>query len=123
MIFVAMPSLGTVDDYTLKTGLLRESVYRKLADLFDKNPGKVFIAPVITGYLLAPYMEKSPEWFNWRDHCLSILDRCDEVWVLMYEGWTLPTPVMDTLHNISIGVHGEITHALQSGKSVKFVSL
>lgn len=123
MIFVSMPSLGTVDDYTLKTGLLRETVYRKLAELFDKNPGKVFVAPVVMGYLLAPYMEKSPDWLNWKDHCLSILDRCDEVWVLMYEGWTLPSPVMDTSHNTSTGVHGEITHALQSGKTVKFVSL
>lgn len=48
-----------------------------------------------------------PTWEMWGAHCRALIERCDEVLVLMYDGW-------DT----SDGVAGEIAHAQTCGKTV-----
>jgi nucleoside 2-deoxyribosyltransferase len=50
------------------------------------------------------------DWNFWKDFDRAFLEICDEVWVLMIDGW-----------QESKGVHAEINIAVSLGKSVVFV--
>jgi Domain of unknown function (DUF1937) len=49
-------------------------------------------------------------WAEWEDYDLTVLDRCDELWVLMLEGW-----------KESIGVSAEIDFANMKPMSIRYM--
>jgi hypothetical protein len=50
------------------------------------------------------------DWNSWRGHDLNLLSRCDEIYVMMIDGY-----------KESLGVRGEVKFALQNDIPVKFI--
>ena len=69
---------------------------------------------VISPMSLMPAMVHLPDhaadWASWEQYCKTLLNVCDEVWVLCLPGW-----------DCSIGVGGEIQYAKKLGKPVKYI--
>lgn len=108
LIFIAIPSKGTVTDNQLKEGFLRF-----LAELHLGYPQHTFISPMVQDYALLKYMPSTEAtWAAWGHHCKTLIERSDGVWVLRFEGW-------DT----SVGVRGEIEHANQHNKPVTMIEV
>jgi hypothetical protein len=106
LVFIAIPTKGTV-----QKGAMTETFLKHLASLYLAHPDVTFWAPMVQDYALLKYMPSiDASWDAWGAHCRRMIESCDEVWVLKYDGW-------DT----SKGVAGEIEHAKQFGKPVKFV--
>jgi hypothetical protein len=95
LIFIAVPSSGVVRD-----GALTSEFISDLAELHTRYPQHTFISPMLQDYALLPYMKLNATWEDWGHHCRTIIERSDEVWVLMYDGW-----------ETSVGVRGECEHA------------
>jgi hypothetical protein len=107
LIFIAIPTKGTVSEGALTSEFLKD-----LATLTLKFPEHTFIAPMVQDYALLKYMPNvDATWEVWGRHCRTLIERSDEVWVMEYFGW-------DT----SVGVAGEIEHAHFNLKPVKFVN-
>jgi hypothetical protein len=108
IIFIAIPTKGTVTD-----GKLNESFLRTLARLHQDFPDYTFISPMVQDYQLLPYMDNvEATWEKWGHHCRDLIAVCDEVWVLMYAGWST-----------SVGVAGEVAHATLHNKPVSYLSV
>lgn len=106
VIFIAVPSKGVVAD-----GKLKREFLQHMAQLTIQNPQLTFISPMVQDYQLLEFMPgTTATWVDWGKHCKALIERSDEIWVLMYEGW-------DT----STGVAGEIEHAKLNEKPVKYV--
>lgn len=107
LIFIAIPTKGTVTD-----GKLNEQFLKDLAMLHLKHPEHTFVAPMVQDYQLLKYMPNTDAtWECWGQHCRIRIERCDTVWVLQYDGW-------DT----SKGVAAEIEHAQKFLKLITFVN-
>lgn len=104
LVFVAIPSKGTVVD-----GALRKEFLMKLAELHENNPGITFVSPMVQDYQILEFLSVEPIWEELGKHCRCLIERSDEVWVLMYEGWKEST-----------GVTAEVAHAKQHGKPVYY---
>ena len=107
LIFIAVPTSGVA-----ARGRLFESFPRDVALLHLKFPQHTFIAPMIQDYALLPHMSVEATWEEWGHHCRTIIERCDQVWVLMYKGY-------DT----SVGVAAEVKHAEENGVPVCWLAL
>jgi hypothetical protein len=108
IIFIAIPSAGTVKDGTLTPDFLK-----RMAELVADMPQHTFISPMIQDYALLPYMPAvEATWEVWGAHCRRLIEVCDEVWVLTYPGWAA-----------SVGVTGEVNHATYFGKTVRFLDV
>lgn len=110
IIFIAMPTKGTAEASSAATGLLKEQVYLELARLHDEHPDYTFVAPMVQDYLLLKHLDKEPVWAVWGDRCRRLIERADEVWVLMFEGW-----------DVSVGVQGELDHAKLHQRPVLYI--
>ena len=121
VIFIAMPTKGSTLRESAETGRMREAVYKDIARLHEKYPDYTFIAPMVQDYCLLPHLLVDPDWAQWGDHCRRLIERCDEVWVLMYEGWCKPVYAMDDIYNNSVGVRGELEHATKHRVPVSFI--
>ena len=121
VVFIAMPTEGSTLRESADTGRMRERVYKDLAKLHELDPHITFIAPMMQDYCLLPHLLVEANWEQWGDHCRRLIERCDEVWVLMYEGWRKPVYAMDDIYNTSKGVRGELEHAAKHGVSVSFI--
>lgn len=107
LIFVAMPTKGAVDN-----GVIRPMVNEWLAKLHLEHPDHAFVAPMIQDYQLLAFMpQTTATWAAWGGHCKILIERCDEVWVMMLGGY-------DT----SVGVKGEIEWANKHDKPVVMIS-
>ena len=104
MIYVASP-------YTHRDWAMREERYqaacRQVADMLCR--GVEAFSPICHSHPLAGYGLPG-DWAFWRDYDLKFLEMCDEIWVLMLDGWEEST-----------GVQAEIAAALKMGKRVVFV--
>ena len=106
LIFIAMPTKGSVLD-----GAITPSVLSYIANLHFEYPEHTFIAPMIQDYQLLKFMpDVEATWQNWGQHCRTLIERSDQVWVLTLEGF-------DT----SVGVKGEIEHARAYNVPVFFI--
>lgn len=106
LIFIAIPSKGTVKDSKLTEEFLAD-----LATLHLKYPEHTFVAPMVQDYQLLRHMPAlNATWQDWGKHCRLLIERCDAVWIMKYEGW-------DT----SVGVEGELQHAQKFLKTINFV--
>ena len=121
VVFIAMPTEGSTLRESADTGRMREAVYKDLARLHEQYPDHTFIAPMVQDYCLLPHMLVEANWEQWGDHCRRLIERCDEVWVLMYEGWRKPVYAMDDIYNTSKGVRGELEHAAMHRVPVSFL--
>ena len=54
--------------------------------------------------------KSSGVWSDWREYDLTMIDHCDEMWVVMMPGWEKST-----------GVQSEIRHCNFTGKPVRYV--
>lgn len=99
LIFIAIPTKGTVVN-----GALTEEFLCDLAQMHVAFPQHTFISPMVQDYQLLKFMKVEPVWAEWGKHCRTIIERCDEVWVMQYHGWAE-----------SVGVSGEIQHAQSAG--------
>lgn len=107
IIFIAVPSRGVV-----KNGELRPEFLQEVARLQLAHPEKTFVAPMIQDYALLKYMPNvEATWAKWGHHCRDLIEVCDQVWVLKYEGW-----------GSSIGVAAEISHAGVCNKLVVYLN-
>ena len=52
VIFISMPSKGSVSDNSKETGMLKDMVYRTVAKLHEMHPDYTFIVPMIQDYTL-----------------------------------------------------------------------
>lgn len=117
VVFVAIPTKGTV-----VKGQITEQVKRDIARLHDKFPNDVFVCPMLQDYQLLPHLESSEaSYAKWGNRCEQLLAKCDEVAVLMYEGWSGPLLERDGQMCTSVGVEGEIKYAFDKGINVAFV--
>lgn len=106
LIFIAIPTEGTVENGKLTWEFLHD-----LAKLHLNYPSHTFISPMVQDYQLLQFMPNTDAtWKNWGRHCRTLIERCDAVWVLKYEGWSE-----------SKGVVGEIEHAQKFLKTVTFI--
>jgi hypothetical protein len=74
------------------------------------SKGNVVISPIAYGHPLLEFVEMPYDWQFWSNFCLTFLDRCDEMHVLMMDGW-----------NVSRGVQEEIQFATEHGIPIKFI--
>ena len=104
MIYLSSP-------YTHSDSQVRGERYRaacrQVAEML--RCGVKAFSPICHSHPLAEYGVPG-DWAFWRDYDLKFLEMCDEVWVLMLDGW-----------DESVGVQAEITAALKMGKRVVFV--
>jgi hypothetical protein len=108
LIFIAIPTKGTVAD-----GKLTDAFLEFYAGLYEFYPEHTFIAPMIQDYAILKFMPNTPAtWETWGQHCRTLIERSDEVWVAQFDGW-------DT----SVGVRGEIDHAELHNKPVAYVGV
>lgn len=105
LIFISIPSKGTVKD-----GKIREEIFQDLATLYMENPNVGFVCTMAEQYQLLKYLNLSPTYDVFGSRCEAVVERCTAIWVLMYDGW-------DT----SVGVKGEIDHAIKHKIEVAFV--
>lgn len=121
VIFIAMPSMGAVNSESAVTGRLNEVVYKSIANFHVKNPNFTFVSPMVQDYNILAHMGKDPVWAVWQNHCRRLIERCDEVWVLMLDGWCNPNHKRDAVYNTSEGVAAEIEHAYSCEKIIRFI--
>jgi hypothetical protein len=107
LIFIAIPTTGTVRNSKLTPQFLK-----MLASLHTKYPQHTFIAPMVQDYQILKYMDVTATWEDWGKHCRALIERCDEVWVLKFEGW-----------DSSVGVAGEIECGVYHGKPIAFLEV
>jgi hypothetical protein len=113
IIFVAVPTKGVVHQQGVLTGQLRSQFLAGVAALQQQFPDYTFVAPMIQDYALLPYMKNvDATWEVWGHHCRTLIEVSNEVWVLMYAGWST-----------SVGVAGEIEHATLHNKPVSYLSV
>jgi len=121
VIFIGMPTIGSTDEHSASTGVMKEMVYRTVARLHEMYPQYTFVVPMIQDYALLKYLDKEPTWDVWGNHCRRLIERSDEVWIILMNGWLDPSYTKSSV-NTSSGVYGEITHALKHGVPVDFVN-
>lgn len=51
------------------------------------------------------------EWHFWREHDIDQLKDCDELWIVMLEGWLK-----------SVGIKGEIKYAMKNNMPIKLIT-
>jgi hypothetical protein len=68
---------------------VREENYRivsqKAAELVAE--GKAVISPITYGHTLLSFKEMPGDWEFWKNFCIEILDKCDELYVYQMKGW------------------------------------
>jgi hypothetical protein len=108
LVFIAIPTAGTVKD-----GNLTEEFLRFFAKLHEQHPEKTFLSPMAQDYQILPFLQsKEANWEVWGHRCRAVLSRCEVVWVLKFPGW-----------DKSVGVAGEIECARDYGIPVQYIEV
>lgn len=105
MIYLASP-------YSHPDPAVREHRFRKacrVAALFMRT-GQAVFSPIAHGHCICTYGLPT-DWRFWEPFDRQMLERCDEVAVLMLDGW-----------RESVGVRAEIQIASERGKPVRYVA-
>lgn len=74
--------------------------------------GHVAISPITYGHTLVEYRKMPTDWKFWTNFCISLLAKCDELWVLTIDG-----------HDKSKGVAEEIEYARANDIKVFYIPL
>jgi hypothetical protein len=107
LIFIAVPTSGVTTD-----GKLNAEFVAHVAGLHELYPQHTFIVPMIQDYALLPYLKVEATWEVWGHHCKALIKVCDEVWVMMYDGW-----------GTSTGVRAEIDIAADWHKAIYYLPI
>lgn len=105
MIYIASP-YNHIDPTLVELNYTLVSQYT--AKLVSQ--GITAISPITYGHTLLKFEKMPTSWEFWTDFCLSILVRCDELWIYQIPGW-----------DISLGVATEIEFAKQHNISIKYI--
>lgn len=90
----------------------RKVLHAKLAVLL-KNRGESIYAPIPETTCLTELGGLSgTSWKDWREHDLNLLQRCDELYVMLIQGW-----------RESLGVRGEVKFAIQNNIPIRFINM
>ncbi len=118
VVFIAIPTKGTVVN-----GRITEEVKRDIARLHDMFPEHTFVCPMIQDYELLAHLQSSEATYEvWGKRCEQLIAKCDEMIVLMYDGWAGPWLARDGNDCTSVGVEGEIEFAFNNQVPIVFVS-
>ena len=118
LIFLSVPSASCTNG-----GRLTSSFLEEVAILHEKYPQHTFICPVIQWYSIIGYTDcRDTSWDVWKPHCLNLICKCDEVWVMIGQGWKIPQYIVNE-SNSSTGVAGELNLAIQNHKKIAFVDV
>jgi len=84
-----------------------EAVCQVAADLIRQ--GYVVFSPIAHSHVIAQHGLPT-NWEFWEEQDRQFIAACDQVWVLMIDGWEQ-----------SRGIHAELTLAKQLGKPIRFL--
>lgn len=87
-----------------------EAVTCKTAELM--NNGYVVFSPISSCHPIAKRFSLPRSWDYWQEMDRSFVEWCDEVWILMLDGWEK-----------SKGVGEEVKIALELGKPIKYIKI
>ena len=102
LIYLASPL--THDDEHVVTDRIHATKWNTRRLLGD---GHNVISPVVYG---VAFEDLEPTWDYWRIFDLTLLEKCDELWVLTLDGW-----------RESVGVKAEIDFAVEHGMTIRFI--
>jgi hypothetical protein len=105
MIFLSSP-YSHEDEKVREENFVRVS--KLAADLCSE--GKVAVSPITYGHTLLKYKEMPSDWLFWKNFCLSILMKCEEMIVYKMPGW-----------DKSKGVAEEIKFAEENGIKITYL--
>lgn len=112
MIYLAAPYSTGIAGKSVQEVQADRSYFIDRATAMLRLLGHMVYSPITLGKPLEKFLSKEvvEDHDFWMQHCYHILARCDEVWVLMLEGW-----------DKSKGVALEITYAHSHNMPVKYV--
>lgn len=105
VIYIASP-------YTHPDPNVIEDNFKKVAELSAElcSIGMVVLSPIVYGHTLVGFKEMPIDWGFWNNFCLSLLKKCDEIWVYKMDGW-----------NKSRGVAEEIEYAVKNNIPIRYL--
>lgn len=106
VIYVASP-YSNFDPLLVETNFRMVTQY--VADRV-KN-GEIMISPITYGHTLLQYSEMPGDWSFWTVFCLSLLDKCDCMRILMLPDWEK-----------SVGIQEEIKYADSKKIKIEYVA-
>jgi hypothetical protein len=106
LIFVSSP-------YTHSNPEVVEENYVKVTKLVSElcSNGQVAISPITYGHTLLKFKDMPSDWEFWKNFCLTLLKKCDEMVVYKMEGW-----------DKSKGVTEEINMAESLGLKITYIN-
>lgn len=106
LIYLASPYNHENDEIRIRNF---EKISKIAADIVAE--GGVAISPITYGHTLLQFRDNFPyDWEFWENFCKTFLSRCDELYVIMMEGWDL-----------SRGVDEEIKYAIKVGIPITYI--
>lgn len=97
----------------MHNGALRPEVVQAMEELPRRYP--------IHRFMQSPPATEFQSRRDWQANCEALVDRSDQVWVLMYKGWTMPYASPGDTDNTSKSVDAVLQYALKRGMPVSFV--
>lgn len=85
-------------------------VVSEVAGRLTKERNVHLYCPIAMGWPIAQKADLPTDWNYWQHNCKVFISRCQELWVVMIDGWKEST-----------GVQAEIEYAKSIGISVKYV--
>jgi hypothetical protein len=104
LIFISSP-------YSHEDEKIVEENYLKVARFAGLlcSMGEVVISPIVYGHTLVGHVRMPTDWMFWKNFCLILLEKCDEMIVYKMEGW-----------DKSRGVREEIEFATNKGIKITY---
>lgn len=106
-VYLASPYTHTSQQVMTQRFRLITKIAAKLFNQF----GHAFYLPITQSHLMAKIGNIAPDWDVWKDVDLAWLGQCQELWVVMMQGWKQ-----------SKGVAAEIEYANANNIQIKFVT-
>jgi hypothetical protein len=105
LIYIASP-------YTHPDKEVVEENYRRVSRYAAEivSQGAVALSPITYGHTLVGFKPMRTDWEFWTNFCLTMLSKCEEIHVLMIDGW-----------DRSRGVAEEIEFAEKNGISIHYI--
>lgn len=80
--------------------------WKLIADYYDIT----LFSPIMHNHQASIFCDINGNWDFWKTFCINMLDKCDEMYVFMIDGW-----------ESSVGVWAEIEYALNNNKKLYFI--
>lgn len=107
------PLIYLASPYTHPCQLVQALRWRQVeeATAYLLKEGHLIYSPIVHCHSLAQQYQMPGDFNFWKDYCLDMLTRADELWVLQLDGW-------DRSH----GVLAEIDYARINKKPIRYVT-